>query len=74
MTIRFVDTGIGIPAAYRDQVFQSFNRLSRDKSAVPGAGIGLALSKRFADAMGAILTFESIEGSGSMFDLTLQRS
>jgi signal transduction histidine kinase len=74
MTIRFVDTGIGIPAAYRDQVFQAFNRLSRDKSSVPGAGIGLALSKRFADAMGAVLTFESIEGAGSMFDLTLQRS
>jgi len=74
MTVRFTDTGIGIPDAYRDQVFQSFNRLNQDKSAVRGTGIGLALSKRFADAMGAALTFESIEGHGSVFDLTLKRA
>lgn len=74
MTVRFIDTGIGIPASYKEQVFQSFNRLNQDKSSVPGAGIGLALSKRFAEAMGAVLTFESTEGAGSMFDLTLQRT
>ncbi|MBY0511475.1 MAG: HAMP domain-containing histidine kinase [Rhodospirillaceae bacterium] len=74
MTVRFIDTGIGIPASYKEQVFQSFNRLNQDKSSVPGAGIGLALSKRLAEAMGAVLTFESTEGAGSIFDLTLRRT
>ncbi len=71
VTVRFTDTGLGIPADLHDQVFQTFNRLSRERSKVDGAGIGLALSKRLADAMGASLTFISVEGQGSIFSLTL---
>jgi CheY-like chemotaxis protein/two-component sensor histidine kinase len=72
--IRFADTGIGIPAHHRRRIFQPFNRLDREKTSIQGAGIGLALSKRLAQAMGADLTFESHEGQGSIFDLTLQRA
>jgi signal transduction histidine kinase/CheY-like chemotaxis protein len=74
VVIRFADTGIGIPARYRRQIFQPFNRLDQEKTGIHGAGIGLALSKRLAQAMGADLTFESSEGHGSTFDLTLQRA
>ncbi|TAK99789.1 MAG: response regulator [Rhodospirillaceae bacterium] len=74
IVVRFADTGVGIPAQFRRQVFQPFNRLNQDKSTIHGTGIGLALSKRLAQAMGADLTFESIEGYGSIFDLTLQRA
>jgi signal transduction histidine kinase len=73
LVVSFIDTGIGIPATYRGQVFQAFNRLHQSKSSVPGAGIGLALSRRFAEAMGAILSFDSAEDAGSSFDLKLQR-
>jgi len=73
LVVSFIDTGIGIPATSRGQVFQAFNRLHQSKSSVPGAGIGLALSRRFAEAMGAILSFDSAEDAGSSFDLKLQR-
>lgn len=69
--VRFADTGVGIPAELRQQVFQPFNRLNQERSNVHGSGIGLALSKRLAQAMGADLTFTSREGDGSTFELTL---
>jgi signal transduction histidine kinase len=70
--VKFTDTGIGIPSHLRSQVFQSFNRLNQDKSAIRGAGLGLALSKRLAEAMGGDLTFESVEGIGSVFSLIVR--
>jgi len=74
VVVRFADTGVGIPVHFRRFVFQPFNRLNQNNSDIHGAGIGLALSKRLANAMGADLTFESIEGYGTIFDLTLQRA
>lgn len=69
VTIRIADTGIGIPAELHSQVFQPFNRLTQYRSGVHGAGIGLALSKRLAEAMGADLIFNSAAGQGSVFEI-----
>lgn len=69
VAIRIADTGVGIPADLHPQVFQPFNRLNQYRSGTHGAGIGLALSKRLAEAMGAGLIFKSIEGQGSVFEL-----
>jgi signal transduction histidine kinase len=74
VTIKFADTGIGIPAHLQPQVFQSFNRLNQNESGVQGAGLGLALSKRLAQAMGGDITFASVEGQGTEFTLTLKRA
>lgn len=71
VVVRFADTGVGIPVELRPQVFQPFNRLNQNRSNVHGSGIGLALSKRLAQAMGADLTFASEEGKGTTFELTL---
>ena len=58
-----VDTGVGIPAQFKDQVFEPFNRLYKDTSGISGTGIGLALSKRLAQASAsADLTFGKRRG------------
>ena len=72
VVITFIDTGIGIPARLRSQVFQSFNRQHQNDSRVQGAGLGLALSQRLAQAMGGKITFASVEGEGTEFTLTLK--
>jgi len=71
LMVRFADTGVGIPAELQPQVFQPFNRLNQERSNVHGSGIGLALSKRLSQAMGADLTFTSTEDKGTVFELTL---
>jgi signal transduction histidine kinase len=64
-----IDTGLGIPADKRDIIFEEFSRLGAHDRA--GAGLGLAISKRLAEALGGEITVESEVGSGSTFTLRL---
>ena len=64
-----IDSGVGIPADKRDQIFEEFSRLGAvDK---PGAGLGLAISKRVAEALGGHISVESELGHGSTFTLRI---
>ena len=65
------DTGVGIPDARMCELFQPFNRLGRETSDVAGTGIGLAVSRRLAEAMNGRLEAASCEGEGSTFTLHL---
>lgn len=65
------DTGVGIPEDRMAELFQPFNRLGRETSDVAGAGIGLAVSRRLAEAMGGRLECASLAGEGSTFTLHL---
>lgn len=65
------DTGVGIPAERMAELFQPFNRLGRETSAVPGTGIGLTVSRRLAEAMQGRLEATSREGEGSCFTVHL---
>ena len=62
------DTGVGIPADKQAAIFEEFSRLSTDQS---GAGLGLAISKLLAEALGAHISVRSAPGSGSTFSLRL---
>ncbi|WP_374675598.1 ATP-binding protein [Ideonella sp.] len=68
------DTGIGLPPERLDQLFQPFQRLGREGGPVPGSGIGLALSRALAEAMGGELgamPWQGPEGSGTVFRLAM---
>jgi PAS domain S-box-containing protein len=65
------DTGIGIPEHRLGQLFEPFNRLGAENTEVEGTGLGLALSRRYADAMAIPLGVSSVEGQGTRFWLDL---
>ena len=63
--IEVTDTGIGIPADKHEQIFEEFSRLNTSDR--PGAGLGLAISKRIAEALGGQILVTSEVGRGSTF-------
>jgi PAS domain S-box-containing protein len=71
--IAVIDTGLGMSAEQLAGLFQPFNRLGRERSAQPGTGIGLVISKRLAELMGGALAAASEPGEGTAFTLILPR-
>jgi signal transduction histidine kinase len=68
------DTGVGIPPDKLDSVFSPFTQLGRAlNQPKEGAGLGLAISRGLAQAMGGTLTATSAVGIGSTFVLQLPR-
>jgi signal transduction histidine kinase len=64
------DTGIGIPAEYRQRIFDRFSRLE-NANGVKGTGLGLAFCKLAVEAHGGHIWVESEAGEGSQFKFTL---
>jgi PAS domain S-box-containing protein len=68
------DTGMGIPTGEQGRLFTRFFRASTaQRNAVPGVGLGLAITKAITTAHGGTLDLESVEGRGTTFTLTLPR-
>ena len=65
------DDGPGIPAEWRDRIFEPFVRLDDSPR---GAGIGLFAARHLARAMAGDLRAEPREPAGSQFVLTLQQT
>ncbi len=69
--IRVSDSGPGIAAAERDAIFQPYYR-SEGTAALPGIGLGLAISHALVAEMGGRLGVESNQPQGSSFTLRLR--
>ena len=70
MTLKFKvsDTGFGIKEEDYDKVFQKFSRLDSAKTnEIEGTGLGLVLTKKYAELMGGDIWFESEYGAGTTF-------
>lgn len=66
------DTGPGIPAARRADLFDAFSQIdTTDARAHGGAGLGLAISKRLATMLDGTLEFEPGSDCGSRFVLRI---
>jgi PAS domain S-box-containing protein len=61
------DTGVGLTAAQQQGLFQAFNRLGAESTAVEGTGIGLALTRDLVELMGGNIGVKSVVGEGSTF-------
>ncbi|GAA1498397.1 DUF4118 domain-containing protein [Paeniglutamicibacter kerguelensis] len=68
--VRVIDFGPGIPAAAREAVFVPFQRHG-DTDNLTGLGLGLALSRGFAEGMGGSLAAEDTPGGGLTMVLSL---
>ena len=66
------DTGIGIRAEDRKDIFSSFTQVDTKRNrSVEGAGLGLAISRNLVEAMGGTISFESVYGEGTTFSFTV---
>lgn len=66
------DSGAGISDEHQALLFEPFERLDADVKAIPGTGIGLALSKRLTEMMGGAIGVSGEKGQGSTFWIRLE--
>jgi PAS domain S-box-containing protein len=72
--LRVADSGPGLSHAQRLRLFQPFERLGAQRGPVSGTGLGLALSRQLAEAMGGTLQADSDPAGGACFVLRLPRA
>lgn len=68
------DSGIGVPAADLNKIFQKFYRVDNSQTReIGGTGLGLFLVKQRAEAMGGTVWVQSELGEGSSFFVAIPR-
>ncbi len=67
------DNGYGIPEDKQRQLFQPFNRLGAEKTAIEGSGVGLVITKSLVEIMGGDISVYSQKDVGSCFEIHLPR-
>ena len=72
--VQVSDTGPGIPEAKREAIFQEFKRATSDIPGETGFGLGLAIVRRFAQALDHPVRLASNVGRGSTFSVRLPRA
>ncbi|MDO8964939.1 MAG: ATP-binding protein [Coriobacteriia bacterium] len=72
VTVTVEDSGCGVPDADADRVFDDFYQVPpAEGGKSDGTGLGLAVSRRLADSIGATIALAAREGCGSVFTLRI---
>lgn len=71
LAFRVADRGPGVPEDERERIFEPFYRRPGAAPDTGGAGLGLSISRRLAEAQGGTLAVEPRPGGGSVFVFTL---
>ncbi|MBF0622843.1 MAG: response regulator [Magnetococcales bacterium] len=72
VTLTVADTGIGIPQEQQQHIFDKFYQVdSTSTRQYGGSGLGLAIVNKLIHLMNGSINVESVEGSGTRFELTL---
>lgn len=76
VSIEVIDTGPGIPEDQLERIFEPFIQVNRSLTQVSddGVGLGLAISRHLARAMGGDITVRSTLDRGSVFAVALPRA
>lgn len=71
--ISVADQGIGIPEKDQERLFERFHR-AENATNIQGTGLGLHIVKKYVALLNGSVTFESTEGVGSTFTVTIPKS
>jgi CheY-like chemotaxis protein len=72
LSIKVVDTGVGIPYDKQASIFDRYEQAHAEKSSLFfGVGLGLGISKRLVEQQGGTIDMESQPGTGTTFSVTL---
>ncbi|MDR3210862.1 MAG: diguanylate cyclase [Planctomycetota bacterium] len=75
IAVSIADTGIGIPAAKFDRIFESFEQVDGSTAReYGGTGLGLSITKKLVELHGGIIRLESKVNEGSTFTFTVPLS
>lgn len=74
VTLSVRDEGEGIPQSEQGKIFERFADMSNsDRQKKGGSGLGLSICKAIVDKLGGTIGFESTDGVGTRFYVTLPR-
>jgi signal transduction histidine kinase len=74
LALTVADTGIGIPAAEHERIFEEFHQVRHPiQVSVTGTGLGLAYARRLVHILGGTISVASTPGEGSTFTVLMPR-
>jgi signal transduction histidine kinase len=76
LSVAVLDTGVGIAPENQTAIWEEFRQvpaMGQPAGAIPGTGLGLALTSRFVQNMGGAVWLDSKVGEGSTFTFVLPR-
>ena len=71
LVVEVQDTGVGVSEEDKSKISMPYTQVASKLSRNGGTGLGLAVCRQFAEAMGGEMTFESELGKGSTFRIVI---